>query len=69
MPEKRPPPFTPPLRSASEFGIIEQTAVFMGVQELVDAAQIVPALCLDLKGANEEDVESAIAEGLVVLEA
>eukprot|EP00974_Lingulodinium_polyedra_P093373 9043491-Lingulodinium_polyedra.AAC.1 len=61
MPEKRPPPFMSPLRVASEFGIFEQTAFFR--------EQIVPAVRLDLKEATEEDVESAISEGLVVLEA
>eukprot|EP00974_Lingulodinium_polyedra_P015048 1456882-Lingulodinium_polyedra.AAC.1 len=65
MPEKRPPPFTLPFRIASEFGIIEQNAIFMGFQELVDAEQIVPVLRLDLKEATEEDVESAMAGGPV----
>eukprot|EP00974_Lingulodinium_polyedra_P119304 11170679-Lingulodinium_polyedra.AAC.1 len=40
----------------------------MGFQELVDAEQIVPALRLDLKEATDADVESAMADGLMVLE-
>ena len=67
-PKKRPLPFNSPFRTAREFGITEVTSTFLGLPELVDAEEIVPALRLDLKTATEVEVEIAIADGLSRLE-
>ena len=61
-------PFNSPFRRAIEFGITEITSTFLGLPELVDAEEIVPALRLDLKTATEVEVEIAIADGLSRLE-
>ena len=42
--EPRPLPFNSPFHLTKEFGIVEKTATFMGLPELVDAELIVPAL-------------------------
>ena len=67
-PKKRPLPFNSPFRTAREFGITEKTSTFLGLPELVDAEEIVPALRLDLKTATKVEVESALADGLFRLE-
>ena len=67
-PKKRPLQFNSPFRTAREFGITEVTSTFLGLPELVDAEEIVPALRLDLKTATEVEVEIAIADGLSRLE-
>ena len=67
-PKKRPLPFNSPFRTAREFGITEKMSTFLGLPELVDAEEIVPALRLDLKTATEVEVEIAIADGLSRLE-
>ena len=64
-------PFNSPFHRAIEFGITEKTlktSTFLGLPELVDAEEIVPALRLDLKTATEVEVEIAIADGLSRLE-
>ena len=67
--EPRPLPFNSPFHLAKEFGIVENTATFMGLPELVDAELIVPALRLDLEKAMAEEVESVMADGVLKLEA
>ena len=61
-------PFNSPFHWAIEFGITEKTSTKMGLPELVDAEEIVPALRLDLKTATQVQVEIALANGLVRLE-
>ena len=61
-------PFNSPFRTAREFGITENTSTFLGLPELVDAEEIVPALRLDLKTATKVEVESVLADGLFRLE-
>ena len=61
-------PFNSPFHRAIEFGITEKTSTFLGLPELVDAEEIVPALRLDLKTATKVEVEIAPADGLFRLE-
>ena len=68
LPKKRPLPFNSPFTLASEFGIVEKTATFMGFPRLADAELIVPALRLDLEEATADEVESVMADGFLALE-
>ena len=69
VPEKRPPPFTSPFKTAKEFGITEKTAKFMGLRAQADAEFLVPALRLDLKEATADEVEAAMVDAFCRLEA
>ena len=65
---KRDLPFNSPHNSAVEFGIVEKTAIFIGLPDAEVAEMFVPALRLDLEGATVGEVESLLVDGLIKLE-
>ena len=67
-PQPRPLPFNSPYTCAREFGIVEKTATFMGLPDLVDAELLVPALRLDLEDATLDEVESLMVTSFLELE-